>query len=141
MLWTDALETEPGLAEDLLDVFPDQGKDLPVPPRFHAARSAALAVAGRGIDDPPPDASSMPKLRATALRWLRIVREVHAKALAADNVKTVGTAAWQLELIKSHADFAPVRDPAALAKLPEAERNEWQNFWASVDRLLSGETE
>jgi hypothetical protein len=29
-----------------------------------------------------------------------------------------------------------VRDSAALAHIPEAERKEWQKFWADVDALL-----
>jgi hypothetical protein len=33
-------------------------------------------------------------------------------------------------------DFAGVRGPDALAKLPEAERQEWQKLWADVQRLL-----
>ena len=32
-------------------------------------------------------------------------------------------------------DFAGVREPEALATLPEPERAEWQAFWAEVDRL------
>jgi hypothetical protein len=33
-------------------------------------------------------------------------------------------------------DFSSVRDPAALAKLSEAERIEWQKLWAHVADLL-----
>ena len=32
--------------------------------------------------------------------------------------------------------FAGVREQAALAKLPEAERDAWQRFWADVEALL-----
>jgi hypothetical protein len=32
---------------------------------------------------------------------------------------------WQQD-----SDLAGVRDPAALAKMPEAERAEWQKLWA-----------
>jgi hypothetical protein len=37
---------------------------------------------------------------------------------------------------KEDADLAGVRDPAALANLPEAERLEWQKLWADVDATL-----
>ena len=37
---------------------------------------------------------------------------------------------------KVDPDLAGVRDAAALAKLPEAERKEWRTLWAEVDRLL-----
>ena len=35
-------------------------------------------------------------------------------------------------------DLASVRDPAGLAKLPAAERVEWQKFWADVAGLAGG---
>jgi hypothetical protein len=34
------------------------------------------------------------------------------------------------------SDLASVRDAAALAKLPEAERAEWNKLWAEVEALL-----
>ena len=33
-------------------------------------------------------------------------------------------------------DFAGVRDTAAVAKLPEAERAAWQTLWADVAELI-----
>ena len=41
---------------------------------------------------------------------------------------------WQEE------DFVGVRDPAALAKLPEVERKEWQTLWQEVQVLASQPT-
>jgi hypothetical protein len=38
---------------------------------------------------------------------------------------------WQRNI-----DLAGLREPAALAKLPEAERAEWQKLWADVDPTL-----
>ncbi|CAN5916676.1 hypothetical protein BH23PLA1_BH23PLA1_33860 [soil metagenome] len=38
---------------------------------------------------------------------------------------------WQQD-----SDLAGVREPDALAALPEPERAEWQALWAEVDRLL-----
>ena len=38
---------------------------------------------------------------------------------------------WQ-----SDPDLAGLRDPAALAKLPQKERDEWQQLWANVAALL-----
>ena len=37
---------------------------------------------------------------------------------------------------KVDPDLVSIRDPAALAKLPEAERQEWQKLWSEVDALL-----
>jgi hypothetical protein len=36
---------------------------------------------------------------------------------------------------RTNAALAAVREPGRLAKLPEAERQDWQNFWASVEKL------
>ena len=38
---------------------------------------------------------------------------------------------WQNDI-----DLAGIRDEAALAKLPEAERKEWQGLWEDVKALL-----
>jgi tetratricopeptide (TPR) repeat protein len=43
-------------------------------------------------------------------------------------------AAWQTD-----SDLASVRDPAELAKLPTAERAQWQRLWAGVTALLSAD--
>ena len=37
---------------------------------------------------------------------------------------------------KADTDLVGIRDPAALAKLPEAEREECRKLWADVDALL-----
>ena len=42
-----------------------------------------------------------------------------------------------IALWKADADLADVRDPDALAKLPEAERKAWQSLWADVDAFLA----
>jgi hypothetical protein len=34
-------------------------------------------------------------------------------------------------------DFAGVRGPQALARLPEAERQPWQQFWDDIGALLA----
>jgi hypothetical protein len=37
----------------------------------------------------------------------------------------------------ANTELAVVRDPHALAKLPEGERQEWQKFWADVNELVA----
>jgi hypothetical protein len=41
---------------------------------------------------------------------------------------------WSTE--QKDADLAGLRDPDALAKLPEAEREPWQQLWTDVAALL-----
>ena len=38
---------------------------------------------------------------------------------------------------KVDPDLAGVRDPATLAALSDAERDEWRAFWAEVDRQIA----
>jgi hypothetical protein len=38
---------------------------------------------------------------------------------------------------RHHADLAGVRDDAALAKVPTAERDAWRKLWSDVDALLA----
>jgi hypothetical protein len=39
------------------------------------------------------------------------------------------------------ADFAGVRGPESLGKLPEAERQEWQKLWQEVEALRKRSSE
>ena len=43
-----------------------------------------------------------------------------------------------LENLRSFPALAGVRNPAALANLPEPERQAWQAFWQEVEGLLRG---
>ena len=40
---------------------------------------------------------------------------------------------------RADPDLASVRDPAALAKLPDAESEQWQRLWADVAAMLSAD--
>ena len=46
---------------------------------------------------------------------------------------------WTQYRWKQEPGLAGVREPEALARLPEAERERWQAFWAEVDRLHATE--
>ena len=114
-LWSVAFDVEPALLED------DKGWY-----RYAAAGSAALAGCGRGKDEPPPDDVERARLRNQALTWLRA--EFSAKA----KVRETGTPEARKDLHETlqrwqeDPDLSGVRDPEALAKLPEAERATWR---------------
>jgi serine/threonine-protein kinase len=103
--------------------------------RYAAACAAALAGSGQCEDDPPPDDATKTKLRAQALDWLRADRAAWAKSLDADP-KTRPRVGEVLHHWETDPDLAGVRDPEALAKLPEAERKGWELLWADVRALL-----
>jgi tetratricopeptide (TPR) repeat protein len=120
-LYRDAFARQPGLADAH---------------RYHAACCAALAAAGQGKDagDLPP--MERLALRRQALTWLRAELGSWTRAVAAGEVGSRRLARiltpWQKD-----PNLAPVRDPAALARLPEAEQVAWRNLWAQVDALLA----
>jgi serine/threonine-protein kinase len=117
-----ALATEPGLAQRLNDV------------RYNAARSAARAAAGQGEDAARLPAKAKAALRRQSLDWLRAELAGWA-ALAADE-KSRPQLRQSLRQWRETPDLAGVRDPAALAQLPVAERAGWANFWADAADLL-----
>ena len=112
---------------------PKLAADLDASYRYDAACEAALAGAGKG--EPMPDDSAKAGLRRQALDWL--VADLAARSARSASVVGAGQhLAATLRHWKADPDLAGVRDPAALAKLPEAERKQWQSFWADVDALL-----
>jgi tetratricopeptide (TPR) repeat protein len=130
-LWSEALEADPRLAEDRRAGH-----------RYNAACAAARAAAGQDRHDPPPDAAARAVLRDQALAWLRAELGAWSR-LGDEAASTPG----RLEASRSvsgamlhwreDGDLASVRDPAALAELPEAERADWRALWADVDALLA----
>jgi serine/threonine-protein kinase len=103
--------------------------------RLAAARAAILAVAGKGKDAADLTTDERAGLRQLALDWLRADLAAWTKTLArsarsAEPVRLALTS-WQRD-----TDLAGVRDDDQLAKLPHAERQTWQQFWADVDALL-----
>ena len=51
-------------------------------------------------------------------------------------LQTARAVATWLQQLRQRPDLSSVREPAELAKLPEAERQAWQQFWFDVDALL-----
>ncbi len=102
-----------------------------------AARSAAKAGTGADTSGSPLSEAERARLRAQALDWLRSELAIWSQAAQSkratdERVVRRMLRQWQLE-----PDLAGVRDPAALAKLPESERKGWQDFWQEVQRMLS----
>ncbi|MDB5352022.1 MAG: serine/threonine protein kinase [Planctomycetota bacterium] len=124
------------LRAEALAVEPKLGGDRQAQHQYNAACAAALAGAGQGKDDPRPDEAASAKLRAQALGWLRA--ELSAwERVGPGNKELV---AQTLTHRKADADLAGLRDEAGLAKLPEAERTAFQQFWKDVDQLRAKAT-
>jgi hypothetical protein len=124
-LWAEALASDPKLADDR------QAQH-----RYHAACAAALAGCGQAKDDPPPDGSARAALRQQAFDWLKAERSAWARLLDSGPPPVRATIAPVLQHWRSDPDLAGVRDPDALARLPDAERPAWRALWSDVDTLL-----
>src|SRR5207244_1277834 len=101
--------------------------------RYNAACAAALAASGEGNDAEELDDAERTRLRRQALDWL--AAEFAAWKKLADKPTEHQKIRQKMQHWKTDTDFACVRDAAALAKLPEAERAAWQKLWADVAAL------
>jgi Flp pilus assembly protein TadD len=121
----DAFTTDPRLANDLRYH------------RYNAACAAALAAAGQGEDAAKLPDKLQARLRQQALGWLQ--EDLAAWKKVAENGPAQARALVQktLQHWQQDPDLASLRDKAALAKLPEAERQAWQKLWADVDAMLA----
>jgi serine/threonine protein kinase/Flp pilus assembly protein TadD len=124
-LYAEAFAAEPKLADNL------RTQD-----RYHAACAAALAGCGQGEDAAKLDEKERARLRQQALDWLRADLTTWGRLLKKEPDQARAAAQQTLRHWQRNADFAGVRGDA-LAKLPEAEREPWQQLWADVEETLS----
>ncbi len=123
--WTEALEKDPTL-----------GENRQAQHRYNAACAALLVASGQTKDASAVDEKARADLRRRALAWLR------AEAAAWSRVFDFGSPperASALSVIRwwtRDVDLVTVRGADALAKLPEAERKEWQAFWNDYNTLM-----
>jgi serine/threonine-protein kinase len=106
--------------------------------RYNAACAAALAGCGQGKDAGKLDDKERARLRREALDWLRADLTAWTSLLdkQKDQPGSVAAVTKTMRLWMTDSDFAGVRGPAALAKLPEAERAAWQQLWSGVAAML-----
>ncbi len=127
-LWDAAMTRDPRL-----------GEDLEAAHRYNAACAAAMAGCGQGQDDPKPDDTVRAQLRSQALGWLRADLDARSRAMEAGDPMARAAAIEALGIWQQAPHLAGVRDAAALARLPEAERADWQALWDVVGQRLAGE--
>jgi serine/threonine-protein kinase len=122
--YAEAFEVQPGLATDLKAAH-----------RYHAAGDAALAGCGRGEDAGPLDDAVRARLRQQALDWLKADLALWVKLAEDDPANGGKVLQHAMQHWQTNAEFASVRDPEALTKLPPAERGDWQALWNEVAAL------
>jgi eukaryotic-like serine/threonine-protein kinase len=92
-----------------------------------ATRTALRAAAGQDSEMGRLDESERTRLRLRALGWLRAYLELAIRLRDRGERTGWSPASWQTD-----SALASVRNPAELAKLPAAERAQWQLLWADV---------
>jgi WD40 repeat protein/tetratricopeptide (TPR) repeat protein len=102
---------------------------------FDAACAAARAGCGRGADAGMLDDRERAELRTQARTWLRGLLAAHGKQLKDGTPEQAEQLQRTLANWQKDADLAGVRDGDALAKLPDAERGEWEKLWHDVEAL------
>jgi tetratricopeptide (TPR) repeat protein len=105
--------------------------------RYNAAFPAALAGCGAGEDAAQLTDAERAGLRKQALDWLRADLDAWRGLLEKQPDRARPVVAQQMQHWLDDRDFNGVRGPDALAKLPEAERKEWEKLWADVAATLA----
>jgi len=114
---------------------PRLANDLDAGHRYNGACAAALAGCGQGKDAAKLDDKERANLRGQAMDWLRADLTAWGRLLEKDPAKSE----QMVEVLQrwlAERDFSSVRGPKALAKLPEAERHEWQKLWDDTVEML-----
>jgi superkiller protein 3 len=111
--------------------------DLSAGHRFYAASASARAGCGQGVDAAQLDAQEKARLRGQALKWLGADLVLWGKQMRSDKPAARQAAQLRLRFWKKNPDLAGVREPAALAEFPEAERKAWRKMWGEIDSLLA----
>ena len=128
---------EKGRPEEAIEPFQQAVRLQPNDARGHtnlsrafqtAARDALRAAAAQGSE------KERAAKRRHALAWLRADLEFTTKLIRDGKLPPQSVANLQI-----YPTLASVRDPAALAKLPDSEREEWQRYWMEVAAALGND--
>jgi tetratricopeptide (TPR) repeat protein len=122
--------------EEAFDAQPTLATNLGTFHRYNAACAAALAGCGQGQDADTPDDRDRGRLRRQALDWLRADLDEWRRLLDKEPDKVRSVLVQQMRIWLGDPDFAGVRGPEALARLPEAEREPWRRLWDDVATTL-----
>ena len=124
--YNEAFAADPKLADDT-----EAGH------RSAAARWLVRETALKGKASTRLDPEARARYRRQALEWLKADLKLHDMAINHMAPRFVLEAHRTLLSWRSNADFSDVREASRLPKLAEAERLDWEAFWADVARLIT----
>jgi serine/threonine-protein kinase len=129
----------PGAAASLyaaaFDADPFLADEFRAGRRFQAAAAAALAGCGRGDEAFRLSDADRARWRRQALDWLRADLAQWKRLADGDDPEGRAAVPAALDRWGQDPDLSGLRDPEALARLPDAERDAWRAFWADVAAL------
>jgi hypothetical protein len=96
--------------------------------RYNAACAAALVASGKGEDADKLDDKERARLRQQALGWLRGDLDLWAKQVESGKPPVRAAVRQTLQHWQKDTDLASLRDAVALAKLPDAERADFEKL-------------
>jgi tetratricopeptide (TPR) repeat protein len=135
VLYKEFYRAAAGFLADAFRADPRLADDLRAQHRYHGARAAALAAAGKGQDARRLPERVVLTLRRQALRWLRADLAAYTMLAGRDDPKLKQAIRQRLGHWQKDADLASLRDAEALTKLPDHERDAWRRLWADVAAL------
>jgi tetratricopeptide (TPR) repeat protein len=125
-LYADAFANDPRLAED-----------LGASHRFNAARVAALAGCGVGLDGAKLTTAERAPWRRHVRDWLRADLAASGKLLETKTGASRDLARKTLANWKSEPGLTGLRDSTAMDAIAQDERNEWLALWQAVEDVLT----
>jgi len=105
--------------------------------RYEGACAAAQASCGQGKDAGRISDKEQQRWRQQALAWLRVNLAHWSMRGEQGKASERREATEHLLIWRQEPDLAGLREPAALARLPESEREAWQKLWTEVDELVT----
>jgi len=103
--------------------------------RYRAACAAVLAGLGQGKDGAQLSTQERCSLRRQALLWLRADLDGWHAEFSHDPARSSHAVVEEMRQWQRDTALDGVRAAEPLARLPEAERQEWQNLWLEVESL------
>jgi serine/threonine-protein kinase len=116
---------------------PELANDLEAGYRYDAACVAALAGSGKGEDAANVGEAQGATWRRQALDWLRADLAHWARQAESTSPQRRLVVQEKLQHWRRDPDWSGVRGEAALARLPEAERELWRKLWTDVENTLA----
>jgi serine/threonine-protein kinase len=108
-----------------------------VGPRYYAAATAVMAARREGVGADKLDEDGLRRWREQARQWLRAELDAWAVVQKRGDAAELKTLRQAVQYWREDGWLSGVRDAKALAQLPEAERQAWQQLWADVAALLN----